>query len=63
MKLHLVQTLPQKFLYDVSNLMHFQGEMVNFFLKNEVLRSESVKLLLFVSQVVSNLIYETFHCR
>ena len=26
----------------VSNLMHFQGEIVHFFLKNEALRSESV---------------------
>ena len=26
--------------------MHFQGELVHFFLKNEALRSESVKLLI-----------------
>ena len=28
----------------VLNLMLFQGEMVNFFLKNEALRRESVKI-------------------
>ena len=27
----------------VTNLMHFQGEMVHCFLKNEALRGESVK--------------------
>ena len=27
----------------LSIMMHFQDEMVNFFLKNEALRSESVK--------------------
>ena len=27
----------------VSNLIHFQGEIVHFSLKNEALRSESVK--------------------
>ena len=27
----------------MSSLIHFQAEMINFFLKNEALRSESVK--------------------
>ena len=30
--------------------MHFQREMVNFFLKNEALRSESVKRLNWISK-------------
>ena len=29
----------------IKNLMHFQGEMVNFFLKNKALRIESVNVL------------------
>ena len=34
-------------LTHVLNLMHFQGEMLCFFLKNKALRSESVKQILF----------------
>ena len=29
-------------------LMHFQGKIINFFLKNEALRSESFKLLYYL---------------
>ena len=29
----------------MSNLIHFKGEIVHFFLKNEALRSESVNTL------------------
>ena len=34
----------------VSNLMHFQGEMIYFFLKNKALRSESVNHFMTVEQ-------------
>ena len=33
----------------VSNLMHFQGKIVHFFLKNEPLRSKSVKRYAFTT--------------
>ena len=38
----LVKIVIQNF---VSNLMHFQGEMFHLFLKNKVMRSESVKTI------------------
>ena len=34
--------------------MHFQGEMVHFFLKNETLRNKSVKKLVKINMLAQN---------